>query len=122
MTKETLTDEEKEKMRQHPVVGYRILNLFDDKIDLAEYIYSHHERWDGKGYPRCLKGEQIPLISRVILVAETYDRVLSRSEFPMEERKQVALEYIEKGAGNNFDPKIAEVFSQVIGEINEDAK
>lgn len=116
LTKEILTDEEKEKMRQHPVVGYRILNLFDDKIDLAEYIYSHHERWDGTGYPRGLKGEQIPLISRVILVAETYDRVLNRGGIPTEERKQVALEYIEKGSGSRFDPKIVEIFNKIISE------
>ncbi|MBN2253756.1 MAG: diguanylate cyclase, partial [Kosmotogaceae bacterium] len=75
-----LTGEEREKMRQHSVVGYRILNLFDDTLDLAEYAYSHHERWDGKGYPRGLEGEQIPLISRIISVAEAYERVLNRGD------------------------------------------
>lgn len=111
---DALTDEELEKMRQHSVVGYRILNLFDDTLDLAEYIYNHHERWDGAGYPRGLKGEQIPLISRILAVAETYDRVTSKGLLPLPERRQAALEIIRNGAGTRFDPQIAEVFVQMI--------
>jgi len=116
LTKEDLTEEEIEKMRQHSVIGYRILNLFDDTLDLAEYVYGHHERWDGKGYPRGLQGEQIPLISRVILVTETYDRILNRSEVPTEDQKREALEIIRNGAGYQFDPKIVEVFCRMIEE------
>ncbi len=116
LSKETLTDEEREKMRQHSVVGYRILNLFDDTLDLAEYAYSHHERWDGKGYPRGLKGEQIPLISRVISVAEAYERVLNRGDGSIEERRETAIRAVREGAGKQFDPKIAGLFIEMIEE------
>lgn len=110
----TLTEEELEKMRQHSVVGYRILNLIDDTLDLAEYVYGHHERWDGTGYPRGLKGEQIPLISRIIAIAETYDRVLNRGDLPLAERKKAAIAIVEKDAGMQFDPRIAELFVQMM--------
>lgn len=102
-------------MQQHSVVGYRILNLFDDTLDLAEFVYSHHERWDGTGYPKGLKGEQIPLISRIISITEAYERVLNRGDLPMEERNKVAIEVIKEGAGKQFDPQIAELFIQIIG-------
>ena len=113
-TKDTLSDEEFEKMKQHSIVGYRILNLFDDTLDLAEYVYSHHERWDGAGYPRGLTREQIPLLSRIISVVETYDRVLNRGELPSKERKLAALDVIKNGVGTQFDPHIAELFIQMV--------
>ncbi len=109
-----LTEEEHEKIRQHPIVGYRILNLFDDTLDIAEYIYGHHERWDGKGYPRGLKGEEIPLISRIIAVVETYDRVLNRTDSASEKRGAIAAKAIMDGVGKQFDPDIAERFAELI--------
>lgn len=112
LNKNSLSDEECEKMRQHPVVGYRILNLFDDTLDLSEYVYNHHERWDGTGYPMGLKGEQIPLISRIIAVAEAYDRALNRDALPLNERKALAIETIKRGSGIQFDPRIAEILIQ----------
>lgn len=114
LTKESLTSEELEKVRQHSVIGYRILNLFDDTLDLAEYVYSHHEKWDGTGYPRGLKGQQIPLISRIISVVETYDRVFSRGEQPEAERKEAALAVIREGSGKQFDPEIAAAFLEMM--------
>ncbi|MDD4324296.1 MAG: HD domain-containing protein [Eubacteriales bacterium] len=109
-----LSDEELEKMQQHSAVGYRILSLLDETLDLAEYVYSHHEKWDGSGYPRGLKGEQIPLISRIIAVAETYERVLNKGDFPLRDRKKAALDVIKKSAGTQFDPQIAVLFTQMI--------
>lgn len=114
LSKAFFWDEELEKMQQHSVVGYRILSLFDDTLDLAEYVYGHHERWDGGGYPRGLKGEQIPLLSRIISVVETYDRVLNRGALPLQDRKLVALDVVKKGGGTQFDPQIAETFVQMI--------
>ena len=114
LTKDILSDEELELMQQHSAVGYRILSLFDDTLDLAEYVYGHHERWDGAGYPRGLKGEQIPLLSRIITVVETYDRVLNRGELPLKDRKLAALDVIKNGAGPQFDPQIAEMLVQLI--------
>ncbi len=119
LNKEILTEEESEKVKQHPAVGYRILNLFDDTLDLAEFIYGHHERWDGSGFPRGLKGEQIPLISRILLIAETFERVLSKNTIPVQERKQAALEVIRKNTGTRFDPQIADVFIRMMNEQTE---
>lgn len=119
LTKEALTEEEIEKMRQHSVVGYRILNLFDDTLDLAEYVYGHHESWDGTGYPRRLKDEQIPLLSRIIAIVESYDRALNNSRIPVEKRKQAAVEVVKNGAGKRFDPNIAEVFSEMVQKSGE---
>ena len=118
LSKEILTEEETEEMRQHPVNGYRILNLFDDTLDLAAYVYSHHERWDGKGYPRGLKGEQIPFISRIISIVETYERVLNKGDLPMAERNKNAINVIKEGAGAQFDPEIAELFVRMMKELN----
>ena len=109
---ENLEEEDNEKMQQHTIVGYRILNLFDETVDLAEIVYSHHERWDGKGYPRGLKGEEIPLLSRIISIVQTYERVLSREG--RENGKNKAKEEIKEGAGTQFDPKIAQLFLEVI--------
>jgi|LSQX01.2.fsa_nt_gb diguanylate cyclase (GGDEF)-like protein/PAS domain S-box-containing protein/putative nucleotidyltransferase with HDIG domain len=116
LLKDTLTDEEYIKMRQHSVVGYRILNLFDETLDLAEYVYNHHERWDGKGYPRGLKEEEIPLISRIISIAETYERVLNKNDLSQEGRKKKAIEVIKEGSRTQFDPYIVEVFVQIIND------
>ena len=118
LTKDKLSDEEFEKMQQHSAVGYRILSLFDDTLDLAEYVYGHHERWDGKGYQRGVKGEQIPLLSRIISVVETYDRVLNRGNNSLKDRKMAALDVIVNGAGTQFAPDIAEYFVRLMN--NED--
>ena len=106
---ESLNEDELEAVRQHAVVGYRILNLFEDTMDIAEYVYSHHERWDGTGYPRGLTGEQIPLLSRILSVAEAYDRIVNRDEvmhLSLKERKAEALEIIRAASGTRFDPQV----------------
>jgi len=64
--------------KDHAVIGYRILNSFDSTMDIARIVLSHHEKWDGSGYPKGLVGEEIPLLSRIITVAERYDRLTSR--------------------------------------------
>lgn len=121
LSKPSLSEEEIEKVQQHSAVGYRILSLFDDTLDLAEYVYGHHERWDGTGYPRGLKGEQIPLISRIIAAVETYERVLNRDDSPLNERKLKALKVIREGSGTQFDPDIVEKLLSVIEKLDEEA-
>jgi len=110
---EALTEREKERVLQHPAVGYRILNLYEDTADLADGVLGHHERWDGLGYPKGLKGEEIPLISRIIAVAETYERIQSNSNY-LEESKKCALRTILEGAGKQFDPCITEILRHVL--------
>lgn len=108
--KKVLTDHEYATMQQHAVVGYRILNLFEDTLVLAEVVYSHHERWDGKGYPRGLQGNRIPLLARIIAIAEVYDRVLTDAEGDEHQRTQKARTVIHEGAGTQFDPDLASLF------------
>lgn len=110
--KDILEAEESEKMKQHSIIGYRILNLFDDTVDIAEYVYSHHERWDGEGYPRGLKGEEIPLISRIISITESYERALNSEG--ISNSKENAIKVIREGAGTRFDPSIVEIFVKLV--------
>ncbi|MGI6085682.1 MAG: HD-GYP domain-containing protein, partial [Acetivibrionales bacterium] len=98
------------------IVGYRLLNLFDNTLDLAEYVYNHHERWDGKGYPSGLKGEEIPLISRIISVAETYERILRREATSNPQSKEKAVQEIKDGSGTQFDPMVVGEFVRMIEE------
>jgi diguanylate cyclase (GGDEF)-like protein/PAS domain S-box-containing protein len=118
LIKKILSAEEYEIMKQHPVIGYRLLNLFDNTLDLAEYVYGHHERWDGSGYPRGLKNEQIPLLSRILSIAEAYERVLNRGEQAISERKKNAAMELKSGAGTQFDPEIVSVFIKLVENMD----
>ena len=107
--KEDLTEEEKKEIYQHPVIGFRILNLFQNTLDLAEGVLYHHENWDGSGYPKGLKGEEIPKISRIIRVAETYEALTSSfNKNPI--NKEEALKEIRRQAGIKLDPEIVDIF------------
>jgi diguanylate cyclase len=89
------------------------LNLFDNTLNLADSVYSHHERWDGTGFPRELKGNEIPLNARVIAVAGRYDTLLNDSpEGEMDHEK--VLEELRKEAGTRLDPHIVEVFGSMM--------
>lgn len=107
-----LTEEEQELMRQHPAIGYRILNSSEDLLDLADGVYGHHERWDGSGYPKGLAGEEIPIISRIIAVAEAFDQIL-RCDAHAGGTPEQALQILLEGAGRHFDPNITEVLSRI---------
>ncbi len=101
-----LNDTETNDLKMHPAIGYRILSSFDVTMELAEAVLAHHERWDGSGYPKALKGERIPLLARILSVAEFYDRLThacgDRVALPHEE----ALQIIISGAGTRFDPYV----------------
>lgn len=106
---EKLNEDEQTTMQQHTVVGYRLLNLFDDTLLIAEIVYSHHERWDGKGYPRGLAGTEIPLLSRIIAIAEVYARVQARTG-----SEHVASEEIRRNSGTWFDPMLTTRFLELV--------
>ncbi|MGO0063575.1 HD-GYP domain-containing protein [Brevibacillus fluminis] len=115
-----LTDEEYERIKEHPVIGYQILKQSGVFEELLPAIRSHHERIDGKGYPDGLKGEQIPLIARILAVADAFDAMVSdrpyRKGMPVDE----ALNRIDAGAGTQFDVELARVFVQYIKKLPPD--
>lgn len=113
LLKKTLSTVEIKAMQQHSVIGYRILNLFDDTLDLAEGVYSHHENWDGTGYPKKLKGEEIPIYARIIAIAEIYD-FMTNGYNSVIRNKDEALEEIKLLAGTKLDPEIVEVFLKMM--------
>lgn len=74
---EDLASYELEQLKRHSEVGYRILNTVSDMTQIARYTLAHHEKWDGSGYPKCLKGEEIPLQSRIIAIVDAYDIMIN---------------------------------------------
>ncbi len=109
-----LTEDEWLEMRKHPEIGYRIAQNNIDLAPISEYILSHHERWDGSGYPRGLRAEEIPILSRILAVVDAYDAMTNDRGY----RKAIgaenaALEII-NNAGTQFDPMIAKVFIEDI--------
>lgn len=114
-----LTPEEWTIMKEHSVMGGRILGeAEDDLIKAGEIIaLSHHEKWDGSGYPKGLKGEDIPLIGRITAIADVFDALTSKRPYksPMSNEKAFAI--IKDSIGTHFDPKVGEAFFKGIDEI-----
>jgi HD-GYP domain-containing protein (c-di-GMP phosphodiesterase class II) len=97
-------------MRKHPEIGYRIAMASPDLVHIAKYILYHHEKWDGTGYPEGLIGEDIPLLSRIIAVADAYDAMTNDRPYRKAISKEEALKELIKNAGTQFDPYIVSVF------------
>ena len=111
-----LTLEEWNEVKRHPIIGYRILNSFDDTLDLAESVLAHHEQWDGTGYPKGLRGEEIPLLARIIAVVESFERMTNDSDNTKARTKEDALRELRENAGRQFDPMLAELFARMMEE------
>ncbi|MGI6083932.1 MAG: HD domain-containing phosphohydrolase [Acetivibrionales bacterium] len=109
-----LTDEEWQEMKKHPTIGYRIAMSSPELAPIAEYILYHHERWDGKGYPNKLKGEEIPLLSRILAVVDAYDAMTQDRSYRKAMTKEAAIEEIRANIGKQFDPNIARIFIEKI--------
>lgn len=105
-----LTKAEWEEIHRHPEIGYRIMSTANELADLADLVLSHHERWDGKGYPRGLKGDQIPLTSRIIALAEAFDAMTGVTYYRDQVNRQQAMNELRKSAGTQFDPELVELF------------
>jgi diguanylate cyclase (GGDEF)-like protein/PAS domain S-box-containing protein len=114
--KEALTAAEWEVMRRHPEIGYHITNNSAELSEIALAILGHHEWWDGSGYPKGLSGRKIPLLARIIGLAEAYDALLTDQPYRPAVTTSQALDVIIQGSGTQFDPTIAAVFvNRVIG-------
>lgn len=110
-----LEKEEWEEVKRHPITSYNILKGVDQYAHLAEGVLYHHERVDGAGYPEGLKGSQIPLLSRIIFVADAYEAMISNGPYRKAKTKEEAIIELKKHSGTQFDPAIVDVFvNQVI--------
>lgn len=113
---DSLTDEEYEEMKKHPEIGFRIACTIPEMAGVAEYILTHHERWDGTGYPEGIAGEEIPLPARIIAVADAYDAMVSDRPYRKALTKDEAIEVLRANAGTQFDPAVVEVFIEYLNE------
>jgi HD-GYP domain-containing protein (c-di-GMP phosphodiesterase class II) len=109
-----LDEEEWIEMKKHPEIGYRIAMSSPNLASIADYILCHHERWDGTGYPQNLKGNDIPLISRIIAVVDAYDAMTQKRVYRKAMTHEEAIEEIKKGSGSQFDPQIVQIFTEEI--------
>ncbi len=105
-----LTDQEMDQIKQHPSIGYRILTSTQEMMEIAECILLHHEKWDGTGYPKGLKGEEIPLAARIIALADSFDAMTSERTYRKALSEKEAIHEIQKNSGTQFDPEIARIF------------
>ncbi len=117
-----LTPEELVEMRRHPIYGRDVIlnaekrtGVSDDEtLELAkEIVYTHHEKWDGGGYPQGLRGEAIPVAGRVMAIVDVYDAVLTRTLYRNPMTHEQAVAFISKGSGTHFDPSVVDAFIQV---------
>jgi HD-GYP domain-containing protein (c-di-GMP phosphodiesterase class II) len=109
-----LTDEEWAIMRQHPQYAYDMIYPIEYLRPALDIPYSHHEKWDGNGYPRGLKGEEIPLPARIFAIVDVWDALTSDRPYRSAWDKQKTIDYIKEESGKHFDPYIVELFNKLM--------
>jgi putative two-component system response regulator len=114
-----LTEEEFEVMKRHPIIGAEIIGEHDAEVmQMAKQIaLGHHEKWNGKGYPRGLSGESIPLVGRIVAIADVFDALTCIRPYKRAWSIESALELIEKEAGQHFDPELSKLFLGMETEV-----
>jgi diguanylate cyclase (GGDEF)-like protein len=116
-----LSESEWRFMRQHPVIGERILSAAPSLRPVARLVRSSHERWDGRGYPDGLAGTKIPLGARIIAVCDAYDAMVSDRCYRLARSEEDAIKELRRTAGTQFDPSVVEALCDVLGAISTDA-
>jgi putative nucleotidyltransferase with HDIG domain len=117
-----LTDDEMAIMREHCYRGYKIISRIPFLAEAAEIVYSHQERFDGLGYPRGLKGEEIPLGARIFAIADTLDAMRSDRPYRAAQPIEAARKEIQAWAGRQFDPEVVKIFLEMPDNIWEDLR
>ena len=115
-----LTPEEFQKVQAHPQVGADIIATVPFPYPVAPLILSHHERWDGRGYPLGLKGEDIPLAARIFAIVDVWDAITSDRPYRAAWDVEKALTHIKTETGKHFDPHVVELFTRLIEQKNRD--
>jgi PAS domain S-box-containing protein/putative nucleotidyltransferase with HDIG domain len=113
-----LTADEWEIMRKHPVYAYELLSKIDYLRHALDIPYCHHEKWDGSGYPRKLKGEEIPLSARIFSIIDVWDALTSDRPYRNAWSKEKAMDYITEQSGTHFDPRVVEHFQRIMRTEN----
>ena len=117
----SLTDEEWNEMRRHTDYGAEMLREKEFLDGAAEIVRAHHERYDGAGYPRGLKGEEIPIGARVVAVVDSFDAITSARPYQKAQAKRKAIDELKRNSGTQFDPRVVRAFLEVIGDNDEEA-
>ena len=99
---------------QHPEIGYRILCTSIEMTEIAKYVLYHHERYDGLGYPKGLKQDEIPLLSRIISVADSFDAMTNQRSYKETLNKDMAIKEMLDNKGKQFDPHVVDVFVEKV--------
>lgn len=124
-----LTSHERTEVQKHPVIGGECLAEIERRLGASNFLQMareialfHHERWDGKGYPAGLKGEDIPLAARIVAIADNYDALVSRRPYKEPYTHETSIDLIRNGTGTQFDPKLVEIFLEIEGEFRDIAR
>jgi len=115
-----LTDDEWAIMKKHPAYAFELLSPIAHLRPALEIPYDHHEKWDGTGYPRGLRGEQIPMAARIFAVADVWDALRSDRPYRPAWPQERALNYIREQAGKHFDPVVVQVFLGMVERPAQD--
>lgn len=111
-----LSEEEWAIMHRHPAIAFELLSKSNYLIPALDIPYCHHEKWDGSGYPRGLKGEQIPLSARIFTIVDVWDALTSDRPYRKAWSHEKALAHIQEQSGTHFDPQVVEKFLALIKE------
>jgi putative nucleotidyltransferase with HDIG domain len=114
-----LTDEEYQIIKRHPVLGARMLSSVRELAPAVPVVRHHHERFDGKGYPEGLAGEDIPLGARIISVVDAFDSMIRERPYGYGISRETALEEIENNSGTQFDPQVVRALLEVVWELGD---
>jgi putative nucleotidyltransferase with HDIG domain len=114
-----LTDEEWVIMRQHPQLAFEMLSPIEFLQPALDIPYCHHEKWDGTGYPRRLKGKQIPIAARLFAIIDVWDALTSDRPYRKAWSKEKVMGHIQSLSGTHFDPQAVELFNKMMNEKEE---
>lgn len=116
-----LNEEEWVEIRKHPAAGFRIAQATSELRPIAKYILCHHERWDGKGYPQGLKGESIPMLSRILTIVDSFDAMTNSRPYRSALTFEEAMEEIRNNSGTQFDPDLSRLFLKILSKKVKDS-
>ncbi|WP_026015803.1 HD domain-containing phosphohydrolase [Clostridium beijerinckii] len=111
---ERLTEDEYNEIKRHPEIGYRILSTVNEMSEIAKYVLSHHEMWNGEGYPKGIKDIDIPFESRIISIVDAYDAMTSERPYRKALTEEFAIEELKRNSGIQFDPELVNVFIEKV--------